>query len=160
MTDQIVLTEGSNVFIADYTVDYREIVTYVILRAGKDVDGNDLVALAWDEAAAILYGKRTAVFSENQWTTQVLAELRAAQILSEKKEPAITLRVEAPAYLVKVGDAITFISTTLGLNTNFVVQSVEHVSGEDGNMMSAEMTNKTATLVDFLTVMQRNLEKR
>jgi hypothetical protein len=151
--------EGSNCFIVDYTEDYREIATMIVLKGGKDADGVDICVMVADEAAATQYGKRVSIFSESQWISVAMAELRGNQLLSVKKLPAIAITIQAPASAVRVGDIATLVSPTLGVNSNFIIQSVDFQEFGD-TPMTLQLTSIVPTILDFLNLIQRNLEKR
>ena len=157
-----VFTEGVNCYTQQYTVDRRDMGNTIVLKGGQDVAGDDLVATVHDEEAAGTYGRRTKVISESQWTTQVLCELRALQLLQNYKTPEerITIEADLEDNLVNVGDEVTYISVTFGIDGTFQVVSVTYDYSADTDLVTVELSNRTADLAEFLVSIMRNLEKR
>ena len=149
-----------NCYLADYTIDYREIATVVTLKGGKDDAGKDIVVTVQDETAIAQYGMRAIPFSESQWTTQTLCQLRALRLLSDYSKPAINISLDVQPDIVAVGDTVALISPSLDVNDAFKILSVAHGYGSKGETMRLELTNRSATLSDLLSSLQRNLEKR
>jgi len=153
-------TEGDNCWLLNYDVDYRDLATRVILRGGLS-GGSYILVSGVDEANAAIYGLKTKVYSESRWTTSLLAETRAQQILLDSKTPAISVRIQSEPQDLSVGDLATLTSTTLSLNEmSLHVKSIKFTSGPSGYMMDVELTNRYYLLSDFLDMLKRNTEAR
>jgi hypothetical protein len=156
-----VFTEGVNCYTQQYTVDRRDMGNTIVLKGGQDVAGDDLVATVHDEEAAGTYGHRIKVISESQWTTQVLCELRALQLLQNYKEPEERITIEADTEeIVNAGDEVSYISATFGIDGTFQVVSVTYDYSAGTDLVTVELSNRTADLAEFLVSIMRNLEKR
>jgi len=156
-----VFTEGVNCYTQQYTVDRRDMGNTIVLKGGQDVAGDDLVATVHDEEAAGTYGHRIKVISESQWTTQVLCELRALQLLQNYKEPEERITIEATSEEpVSVGEEVSYTSTTLDIDGVFQVVSVTYDYSEDTDLVIVELSSRTADLAEFLVSIMRNLERR
>lgn len=157
----IVFEEGVNCFTQAYTVDRRDMANTIILKGGQDAGGDNLVAVVHDEEAAGTYGRRVKVISESQWTTQVLCELRALQLLQNYKEPEERITIEATSEeIVSVGEEVSYTSTTLDIDGVFQVVSVTYDYSEDTDLVIVELSSRTADLAEFLVSIMRNLERR
>ena len=153
-------TEGESCYLMDYTVDYRDMATVVVLKGGKDASGNDLVATVQDNIAIKAHGKKTKIFSEPQWTTSLLCQLRALQLLANYCEPLTTVVLDAESQLINVGDTVTFTSSTLGVEGSFLVESVSYEYGVSVEVMHLQLSNRIATIADIITALSRAIEKR
>ena len=153
-------TEGVNCYLVDYTIDYREIATVVTLKGGKDDTGQDITVTVQDETAIAQYGMRAIPFSESQWTTQTLCQLRALRLLSDYSKPAININLDVQPDILAVGDTVTLVLPSLNLNDAFKILSVAHGFGSKGETTRLELTNRSPNLSDLLSSLQRNLEKR
>lgn len=151
--------EGSNCFIMEYVEDWREIGTVIVLKGGKDGSGADIVVTVEDEDAIRKYGRRVLIFSEPQWKTSLLCELRALQLLSNYSKPSVTVRLDAEPEIINVGDAVAFKSSSMGVDDTFTAQSVSYEYTEDEKMI-LELTNRSVTLADLLSALQRQIERR
>jgi hypothetical protein len=153
--------EGVNCFTQQHTVDRRDMGNTVVLKGGQDAAGDNLVAVMHDEEAAGKYGSRIKVISESQWTTQVLCELRALQLLQNFKMPEERITIEATSEeIVSVGEEVSYTSTTLDIDGVFQVVSVTYDYSEDTDLVIVELSSRTADLAEFLVSIMRNLERR
>jgi len=143
----------------EYTEDWRQIATVIVLKGGKDASGVDIIVTVSDEEALKKYGKRIMILSETQWTTSLLCQLRALQLLANYSKPAITVCLDATPEIVNVGDAVAFKSTSMNVDDTFSLQSVTYEYGE-GETMTLELTNRAVTLADLLASLERQFEKR
>jgi hypothetical protein len=157
----IVFEEGVNCYTQQYTIDRRDMANTIILKGGQDAGGDNLVAVVHDEEAAGTYGHRIKVISESQWTTQVLCELRALQLLQNYKPPEERITIEADTEeIVNAGDEVSYISATFGIDGTFQVVSVTYDYSADTDLVVVELSNRTADLAEFLVSIMRNLERR
>ena len=151
--------EGENCFVMEHTTDYRDLATVLKLRGGEDASGAQIVVVVSDEDAIKTHGKRMKVVSESQWTSLVLCQLRALQLLANYSKPAISITLDAEAEVLHVGDSKQFVSSSMEVNAAFTVQSVAYEYGE-GERMTVELTNRAVTLSDILAAIERQLERR
>jgi len=154
-----VFKEGENCHVMEYTTDYRDLATVLKLRGGEDASGAQIVVVVSDEDAIETYGKRMKVLSESQWTTLVLCQLRALQLLANYSKPAISITLDAKAEVLHVGDSAQVLSGSMELDGSFTVQSVIYEYGP-GDRMTVELTNRAVTLSDILAAIERQLERR
>jgi len=151
--------EGENCHVMEYTTDYRDLATVLKLRGGENESGAQIVVIVSDEDAIKTYGKRMKVASEPQWTTLVLCQLRALQLLANYSKPAISISLDARAEVLHVGDSAQVLSSNMELDDSFTVQSVVYEYGPGGRM-TVELTNRAVTLSDILATIERQLERR
>lgn len=154
-----IFKEGENCHVMEYTTDYRGLATVLKLRGGQDTSGADIVVTVSDEEAVKTYGKRMKPVAESQWTSLVLCQLRALQLLVNYSKPAISITLDAKAEVLHVGDSVQVISSSMEVDDSFTVQSVVYEYGA-GNRMTVELTNRAVTLSDILAAIERHLERR
>jgi len=151
--------EGENCFVMEHIEDWRGIVTMVTLKGGKDGSGNDIVVTVQDKDAIKKYGTRLMIVSETQWTSNLLCQLRALQILSNFSKPTVTVKLDCGPNIVKINEAVSFKSTNLGVDDTFNVQSVTHEYGE-GEKMVLELGNRPLALTDLFSTLERLIQRR
>ena len=152
--------EGENCYVMSHGEDWRQLATIVVLKAGRDGSGNDIVVTAEDKDAVKLYGKRNKTFTETRWTTNLLAQLRALQLLEEYSTPAITLTLDAEPALLDIGEAVSFTSASMGIDGVFYVRSLDYSYGDSGETMTVRLSNKLTTFADLFDMIQRQIDKR
>jgi hypothetical protein len=144
----------------DHTADYREIATIIVLKGGKDENGDDIVVQVENKTAIKQYGAWAKTISESVWTTETLAEARALQLLAYYSGPIVSVTLDAEPEVVSIGQSVTFVSSTLGIDDTFAIRNAGYTYSRNSEIMILELANRLLTISDLFEALERNLERR
>jgi hypothetical protein len=153
-------TEGENCFFIRSVEDYRQLATVIILKAGKDDADNDIVVTASNFDAMKLYGRRPKIFSETQWRSETLAQLRALQLLDEYSTPKIIATIDVEPQFMELGESLDLVAESIAVDDTFFARSIDYKYRSSGESMILELSNRMESFGDLFEELRRQIDKR
>ena len=159
ITRDITITIGKNAVQTSHDEDWTQIDTKVyVIGAGSGVS---LVSTAEDPTGQLTYGLIEEPFLEKNISEQGTLDLRAQEILNQRKDVKDTIGVDwvdtlaTGAYMPH--DSLTVTDADAGLSGTYIVKSISRDLA-DANKAGLELANRLDTIADALQTIRKDVK--
>ena len=160
LVQPITITLGQNAILTDYEIDWSQLDTS-LTAVGAGTGASLLTASVTDPASTLIYGLIETVSLQKSITDQGGLNLAAAQTLSQKDVPRVTLTVDFadvhPTLSYGLWDFVTVVDPVTGLSGQYQIASIKR-DLTNGNFAELVLTNVVISIADLLALLRANVK--